>query len=62
MVLLPTLAISLNPVAFDTFVVADGYFSTVYEGYSGTLPEADGVEEKHHGDKNPVFNFYKTIV
>jgi hypothetical protein len=50
------------PVAFDTLVVADGYFSTVHEGYSGTLTEADGIEEKHHGDKHPMLNLYKTIV
>jgi hypothetical protein len=50
------------PIAFDTFVVADGYFGTVHECYSATLAEADGIEEKHHGDKHPVLNLYKTIV
>jgi hypothetical protein len=51
-----------NPVAFDTFVVADGDFSAVYEGYTGTFSQTGGVDKKHHWDKSLMFNFYKTTV
>jgi hypothetical protein len=49
-------------VAFDTVVVADGDYSAVNEGYTGTFASTGRVDKKHHGNKNLMLNFYKTIV
>jgi hypothetical protein len=51
-----------NPVTFNTFVVADGDFSAVYERDTGTFARTGYVDKKHHGDKNLMLDFYKTIV
>jgi hypothetical protein len=51
-----------NLVAYNTPVVADGDFSAVYERDTGTFAQTDRVDKKHHGDKNLMLDFHKTIV
>jgi hypothetical protein len=51
-----------NTVPLNSLVVTDGDFGAVHECNTGTFTETDGIEEKHHGDKNSVLNLHKTIV
>jgi hypothetical protein len=44
------------------FVFADGDSGAVHEGDAGRFAQADGIEKKHHGNENPVFNFHKSVV
>jgi hypothetical protein len=51
-----------NLVTINTFVVANGYFGTVDESYTGAFTEANGVRKEEHNYKNTVFYLDKAIV